>query len=182
MKRKMLAARIDLADKISEIASKSGTLFDYLNDVLEQAIRADELKVQLKDILDDIWVVKKAKDARFLLVPENIFHELVHQSYKGKSKKNSIKLWYETGKWYGKYYDNLEEFEGSVRRNFWDISEFSVSKKELKIICLSSKFTETHTVLFKAFLEGALDSLGYLVEEDEVAKGLLLLKMKNLEN
>ena len=174
----MLAARVDLADKVSEIASRRGTLYDYVNDVLEQAVRAESLGLTLKEILDDRWIIKSARDAGFTVIPEKTVFELIEDAYKSLGKQKMTGLWYETGQWYGKYYEDIAKFEASVKRFFWDISEFKVSKEDEHIVltCLSSKFSEAYTELFSKFLEGAMNALGYNLDESEVSKGIILLK------
>ncbi len=174
----MLAARVDLADKVLEIAARRGTLYDYVNDVLEQAIRAESLGLTLKEILDDRWIIKSARDAGFTVIPEKTVFELIEDAYKSLGKEKMANLWYETGQWYGKYYEDIAKFEGSVKRFFWDISEFKVSKEDENVVltCLSSKFSEAYTELFSKFLEGAMNALGYNLDESEVSKGIISLK------
>ena len=178
LKRKMLAARLDLADRISEIASRRGTLFDYLNDILDQAIRAESLGLTLNEVLDDRWLIKTARDAGFTFVPEKIVNDLIENAYEELGKRKMTSLWYETGQWYGRYYEDLGRLEASVRRFFWDISEFKMSKEDenISLICLSSKFSETHTELFSKFLEGAFNALGYGLDESDVSKGIISLR------
>jgi len=177
-KRKSLMARVDLADKVLEIASRRGTLYDYVNDVLEQAVRAESLGVTLKEVLDDRWVIEWARDAGFTVIPEKIVYDLTEDAYRKFGKRKMTDLWYETGQWYGKYYEDLGKFGGSVRRFFWDISEFKISGEDehLTLTCLSSKFSEIYTELFGKFLEGALNALGYSIDEGEVSKGIISLR------
>jgi hypothetical protein len=178
LKRKMLAARVDLADEISEIAARRGTLYDYVNDVLDQAIRAEELGLSLKEILDDRWLIKTAKEAGFTIVPEKIVYDLIENAYRKSGKRKMTGLWYETGQWYGRYYADLRKFDDSVRRFFWDVSEFRISKEEknVNLTCLSSKFSEAYTEMFSKFLEGAFNALGYDLDESDVSKGIISLK------
>ena len=174
----MLAARLDLANKISEIAARRGTLYDYVNYVLEQAIRAEALGLTLKEVLDDLWLIKNAKDAGFTVIPEKIIYDLTENACKRVGKREMTGLWYETGQWYGRYYDDLSKFESSVKKFFWDLSEFKISVKDehLVLTCLSSKFSEAYTKLFSKFLEGALNTLGYDLDESEASKGIMSLK------
>lgn len=178
MKRKMLAARADLADKVSEIAARRGTLYDYVNDVLEQAIRAEALGLTIKEVLDDLWLIKSAKDAGFTIIPEKIIYDIIEDAYERLSKRRMMNLWYETGRWYGRYYEDIGRFESSIRKFFWDVSEFKVSVEDehLDLVCLSSKFSEAHTRLFSKFLEGALNAFGYDLDESDVSKGIIILK------
>ncbi len=177
-KRKLLAARLSLANKISEIAARRGTLYDYVNDVLEQAVRAESLGLTLKEILDDRLLLKTAKDAGFSTFPEKIFYELVERGYERLGKQWMSNLWYETGEWYGRYCEDLATFEDAVNKFFWDVSDFKVSQEGeyLTVTCLSSKFSEVYTSLFSRFLEGALKVLGYDLVEGDVSKGIIRLK------
>jgi hypothetical protein len=177
MKRKMLAARVDLANEISEIAAQKGTLFDYVNEVLKQALRAEGLGLTLKEVLDDMWLIKTAKDAGFTVIPERIIYDLTENTLKKLGNQRTTGLWFETGQWYGKYYEDLRRFESSVRKYFWDISEFKISVEDGHTIltCLSAKFSEAYTKLFSKFLEGALNALGYDLYESEVSKGIISL-------
>ncbi|MEM2969623.1 MAG: hypothetical protein QXR63_01650, partial [Candidatus Bathyarchaeia archaeon] len=178
MKRKLLAARLDLADKISEISSRKGTLYDYVNDILEQAIRAEEIGLSLKTVLDDRWTVKAMKDAGFILVPEKLLYDLAEVAYKRFGREKTTMLWYETGQWYGHYYGDLRKFEAAIKNCFWDVSEFKIlEEKETAVLtCLSSKFSATYTELFSKFLEGALNALGLSLSQCEVSKGIINLK------
>jgi len=173
-----LAARVDLADRISEIASRRGTLYDYVNSILEQAVRAESMGLTLEEVLDDRWVIKDARDAGFAVVPEKVFYELTEDAYEKLGKRKMTSLWYEAGQWYGRYYEDLGRFEGAVRRYFWDLSELKISKgdEHLALTCLSSKFSEAYTELFSKFLEGSLNALGYSLDQGEVSKGIISLR------
>ena len=178
MKRKMLAARLDLSDKISEIAARRGTLYDYVNDILDQAIRAESIGLTLKEVLDDRWLIQTARDAGFTVVPEKIVYDLIESAYGKLGKRKMMGIWYETGQWYGKYYEDLDRLEASVKRFFWDVSEFKMSKEaeNINLTCLSSKFSEAHTELFAKFLEGAFGVLGYDLDAKDVSKGIIGLR------
>ncbi len=178
MKRKMLAARLDLADKIMDIAAHKGTLYDYVNDILEQAIRAEDLGLSFKDVLDDRWMIKTARDAGFIVIPEKIAYDLTEISYKRVGREKMSAIWYETGQWYGHYYGDLRKLETAVKRYFWDVSRFNVSEEgtNVALSCLSSKFSTTYTELFSKFLEGAMNALGCSLSQSEVSKGIINLK------
>jgi len=178
-RRKMLAARGNLADRISEIAARRGTLYDFVNDVLEQAVRAESLGLSLKDVLDNVLLINAARDAGFTVIPERIVRELIEDAYEKVGKRKMTEIWYETGKWYGNYYEDLARFENSIRSFFWDISEFGidVQGEGAVLTCLSSKFSEAYTELFSKFLEGALNAFGYNLNESEVSKGIISLKL-----
>lgn len=183
LKRKMLAAREDLADKISEIARRRGTLYDFLNDTLEEAIRADSMGLSLKEAIDERGIVKAARDSGFTLVPERLWFDIVERGYQRLGLRWAKKLWYETGQWYGTYYGDLEKFKDAMAKIMWDISEFEISSRDGSILvrCISPKFSESFSELFERFLEGALNALGYKFVEGDVLKGVLNLKFRGMK-
>ena len=62
-KRKMLAAEEDLANKVAELAEKRGlTVYQTVNDILEQAIRAEEQGLNLKEVVDRRGDMERARE------------------------------------------------------------------------------------------------------------------------
>ncbi|MDH5441356.1 MAG: hypothetical protein OEZ48_05815 [Candidatus Bathyarchaeota archaeon] len=179
-KRKMLAAREDLADKISEIALRKGTLYDYLNETLEEAIRADSLGLSLKEAIEERGIVKVGRDSGFTFVPERLWFDICEKAYERLGVRWLTSLWYETGQWYGRYYGDLDKFKDAMNKLMWDLSEFEVSSKDRNLLvrCISPKFSESYSVLFGRFLEGALNALGYEFVDGDILKGVLNLRFK----
>lgn len=177
-KRKMLAAREDLVDRVSEIAKRRGTLYEFVNDVLSEAIRADSMGVTLKEALDEYGLVKMARDSGFTLVPEPLWYEFVERT---GSRSGWVKsLWRETGVWYAKFYGSPEKFAEAVRKLFWDVVEFSVSKLDdggLAVKCLCPKFKATLAELFSSFIEGAYEVYGYQPARKEVSRGVVYMEL-----
>jgi len=183
LKRKMLAAREDLVDKISEIARKRGTLYDYINETLQEAIRADSLGLSLKEVIDDRWIVEVAKDAGFTLVSERLWFDVIERAYQRLGRRWMENLWYEAGQWYGRYYGDLKRFEDVMKKLMWGLSEFEISSEDGNLIvrCISPKFSHSHSQLFSKFLEGALNVLGYEFVGGDVLKGVINLKFRELK-
>lgn len=179
-KRKMLAAREDLADKISDIALRKGTLYDYLNETLEEAIRADSIGLSLKEAIDERGIVKVARDSGFTFVPERLWFDICEKAYERLGIRKMKSLWYETGQWYGTYYGDLDKLKDAMNKLIWDLSEFEVASKDgnLLVRCISPKFSESYSVLFSRFLEGALNALGYEFVDGDILKGVLNLRFK----
>ena len=180
LKRKMLAAREDVVDKVSEIAKRKGTLYDFINETLQEAIRADSMGVSLKEAIDERGIVKVARDSGFTLVPERLWFDIVERGYQRLGLRWVKKLWYETGQWYGTYYGDLNKFKDAMEKIMWDVSEFEISSKGGSILvrCISPKFSGSYAELFRRFLEGALNALGYEFVDGYVLKGVLNLKFR----
>ncbi|MFQ6095560.1 MAG: hypothetical protein ACE5NN_05405 [Candidatus Bathyarchaeia archaeon] len=183
LKRKMLAAREDLVDKISEIAKRKGTLYDFINETLREAIRADSMGLSLREVIDERGIVKAGRDSGFTLVPERLWFDIIERGYRRLGVRWLRNLWYDTGRWYGMYYGDLDKFKDAMEKIMWDLSEFEISHKDENILvrCISPKFSESYSELFRMFLEGALNALGYRLVDGDVLKGVLNLKFKRTQ-
>jgi hypothetical protein len=183
-RRKMLAAREDLADKASEIASSKGfTIFGMLNNLLELAITADAIGGSLEDAVDNYKIIKAVRNASFTLVLESLLYDTAEIAYQ-KSKDKTLNTWFDAGVWVGRQYISRsgEDPFASVRRDLkafiWNAPEFTMDKtgKEVSIRVLSPRFSESYTLLFNRFLEGILDAFGYGVTYKEVGRGNIRLE------
>lgn len=181
-RRKMLAAREDLVDRISEIARKRGTLYDFVNEILQEVIRADSLGVSLRDIIDERGILKDAKDSGFTLVPARLWYDLVDKAYAHFGGDWMKDLWFECGQWYGKYYGDLDRFSAAVRRLLWDLSEFdlSVEGEYLAVKCIILNSSYSYADLFSKFIEGALNTFGYEPISEDVSKGVVNLRFRRI--
>lgn len=179
MQRKLLAARLDLAEKISEIAARRGTLYDYVNDVLEQVIRIESMGLSLREMYDEVRVFKSAKDVGFILLPEALVMGLAEKAY--KDDRGSLEaLFFENGQWYGKYYGDVERFEEVLRTYLWSTSEFEIKKsgKGRVLTCLGSSFSVGYLKLLGFFFEGAMDTLGFKTASKDVVKGIIRISFQ----
>ncbi len=178
-RRKMLAAREDLAEKIRQIAASKGfTIFGMLNNLLELAISADAMGVSLENAVDNYELIKAVRSASFALVLESLLYDTAEIAFE-KSKEQTLKTWFEAGSWIGKEYmtKGVEDPFASLRRDMkafsWNIPEFTMEKteKEVSVRVLSPRFPESYTLLFNRFLEGILEAFDYAVTHQEIGKG-----------
>jgi len=183
VKRKMLAVADDLANEIVRIAERKGlTLYKFVNDVLRQVVRANDMGLTLKQVVDERRVIEAAKEAGFTLAVERLWYDTVDTAFKQR-RGSTTKKWREAGKWYGKYCsskgaeESLKAFKRTVSDLMWGASEFDIEEKDdkVEVRCISSKFPLSYTELFTAFLEGAFEALGYKSTGREVSKGVIRL-------
>jgi len=174
MQRKLLAARLDLADKISNLALRKGTLYDYINDILEQTIKIESMGLSLKEIYDEMSIFKSAKDIGFVLLPEALVLGLTKKAFE-KDDTFLKQLFYENGQWYGKYYGNITSFSEIMKKYLWSASELDVKKsgKNITLTCLGTSFSDEYSQLLSQFFEGAMESLGYVAKSTDVAKSII---------
>jgi hypothetical protein len=184
IRRKMLAAREDLVEQISNIANRRGfTLFNMVNDLLELAIKVEGMGLSLRDVVDEYGLVKAAKDMGFVLGLENLWYEMVELAY-SKAKSKALKSWFEAGVWLAKRYvtseldDPFKAFKRDLEAFTWSVPEPFIEKVGNKVLVrlISPRFTESYTLLFAAFLEGALETFGYKSAGKEVSRGRIRLE------
>ena len=187
VKRKMLAADEGLAEEMVRIAEERGqTLFSLVNEVLEQAVRAHDMGLTLRRVVDERGVVGAVREAGFVLAVKTLWFDVLDRAFKPGAKRSMLKKWRETGRWYGKFFvakkseNPVEGFRDAVCNLMWGASEFDieVNNGEGEVRCISADFPLSYTKLFSAFLGGALDALGCRCTKKDVSKGVIRLRFK----
>jgi hypothetical protein len=182
--RKMLAAREDLADKMSAIAAQRGlTLFSLVNELLEVAIKVDDMGISMKEAIDAYELTREAQDANFILVLESLLYDTSDLAYE-KANAETLKTWFEAGVWVARRYvlrganDPLGEYERELKVFGWNIANFSLERSGQKasIRMVSPRFSKNFTVLFNRYLLGILKGSGYEVTFNEVGRGNIRLE------
>ena len=178
-KRKMLAAREDLADRISQIAVDKGfTVFGMVNKLLELAIRADDMGVGLEKAVDNYELINAVRTASFTLVLESLLYDTAEIAFE-RTRERTLRVWFEAGNWIGKEYlsketeDPLVVICSNLKAFSWNIPDFTLDKKgkDVSVRVLSPRFSESYTFLFTRFIEGILEAFDYKVTFKEVGKG-----------
>jgi len=182
--RRFLAAKEPLVNKLRSIAeARSKTLYGLTNEILEQAIRAEELGEELQNITSQYRIIKMAKENRSVLIPERIWYQVLDKALEknGDLFKESF---YNSGLWYGKYFSTVssevaspEGIRNLFKTIFWNASSFEITQNgDLTILtCIEPNFTESHTEFLSTVFEGIMHSLSYQTNEKKVSRGLLML-------
>lgn len=183
-KRKMLAARDDLADKIAKIAEQRGfTLFGMVNDLLELTIKMDAMGLSIKEAVDAYELTKEVRDASFTLVLESLLYDTADIAYEEASEK-TLKTWFNAGVWVARRYiargtkDPITAYERELKIFGWNIHSVTVEHNDpgVSLRILSPRFSKIYTVLFNRYLEGILVGCGYDVTFNEVGRGNIRLE------
>ena len=184
IKRKTLFAREDLANRLSVIAKQHGyTLYNLVNEILELAIQAEDAGINLRKIFKESWILKTAKKDGFILGLENLWYDMAELAYE-KARDEAIKRWFEAGVWLAKRYATaetekpFEAFRRSLEAYTWNVPELTIEEdgNTVSIRIISPRFPESYTILYTAFLEGALETFGYEISSKEVSIGTIRLK------
>jgi len=184
MGRKFLAAREELVKKLHSMAkARNQTLYGQTNEILEQAIRANDLSEELPEIINNYRIIKMAKENGSVLIPERIWYQTLEKAFE-KSDGSFKETFYDSGLWYGKYFstvitntDSLEGIKSALKTIFWNASSLEVTQNGDKIIlrCIEPNFTDSHTQFLSTMLEGIMHSLGYLTDGKKISRGLVML-------
>lgn len=194
MKRKMLAAREDLANQLKDIAERRGvTLYALTNQLLRHAVKMDELDFTFGKAVSEGEVFQTAKNTGFILCPENLLYDVMERLYSDE-KEWVTEKWYTSGEWCGKYYQvkyseaALQQFIEDMPNFFWNITELKTLnnqkegiEQERLLQCLIPRFPKSYTTLFASFLEGALSSMGYPCKRKTVSKGIIKINFETSE-
>jgi hypothetical protein len=187
LNRKFLAARDDLVKKLSNIAkSKNTTLYGLVNQILEQAIRANDLGDDLSETIDNHVFIKMARQNGLILIPEKVWYIILEKAFE-KASDSLTDVFYDAGLWYGKYFstiftgDNtIQKVENALQTILWNISIFNLveNKDKIALRCIEPKSTHSHTIFLSAMLEGIMHPLGYSTVEKNISRGIILLTFK----
>jgi hypothetical protein len=184
VRRKSFAAREDYLNSMNKIAKESDlSLYGFVNQVFALILRANELGVNLSTLIDSRELLKSAREGGFTLGLERLWYEMAELAY-AKSKKKSLKSWFDAGVWFAKRYvtgeteEPFEEFRNDLKDFTWNIPELRLSKTAdaVSVRVVSPRFTEAYTFLFASFLEGALETFGYKIDDKEISRGIIRLE------
>lgn len=181
----MLAAQEDIASKIVEIAKrKDMTIYQTVNDILEQAVRVDEIGLTIKQVVDERWKLERAREIGFTFTVEHLIYLVADAAYE-ENPERFTQIWRDMGHWYGKYFngkhdDPVDAFRDALELFTIGSSEYdlSASGKELTLSFIGEKLTPGYTSLFTVFIEELLAVLGYKLNGKEIQKGLIKLGFK----
>lgn len=181
----MLAAEEDLANKVAEIAAKRGlTVYQTVNDILEQALRAEESGLNIREALNEHDSMQRARELGLTFTVEHLYYQVVESAY-GGSRDKIRDLYRDMGFWYGKYFktrsdDPLKALNDAL--TYLTVgSQLTVEKgrgEELTVNLVSEKFSRGYTEVFATFLEAAYGVLGYTAKSSDNGRGMIRIRFE----
>jgi len=172
-----------LLNGLMEASSKEGkTLNSYIEDALQQAVKVFEAGHNLKGMVRYFEILQSQKASGAVFTPLTVFDFMTNKVY-ATDKEKLMAVWFESGKWYGKYI--TEKFENPVQALAdllqaarWDLNEVNVNGAggKVKLRCTSTALTKEGTELLLRFIEGALDGMSCKIVKSEFIKGLILVE------
>ncbi len=183
-KRKMLAAQETIANRIVELAKrKDMTVYQTVNDILEQALKVEDLGMSLSQVVDERWMLERAQETGFTFTIEQLLYRIVEDAYDENSKK-SAKVWKEMGNWYGKYYqakfeEPIDAFKEALELFTLGSSEYTLelTDRELSFNLIGEKLSIGYLELFSVFVEELFSVLGFNVKDKEIKRGIIKMEL-----
>ncbi len=159
------------------------TLFSLVNELLEVAIKVEDMGISLRETVDAYELTREAQDASFTLVLESLLYNTADIAIK-KASEETLKVWFDAGIWVAKRYiargakDPISLYEMELKVFGWNISSFTFDRHEKRIAIrmVSPRFSKNFTSLFNQYLLGILDGSGYSITFNEVGRGNIRLE------
>ena len=166
-----------------DASSKEGKpLNRYIEEALQQAVKVFESGQNLKGMVHYFEILQSQKASGAIFTPLTVFDFMINKVY-ATDKDKLLDVWFESGKWYGKYIK--EKFENPIQALAdllqaarWDLNEVNVSiiGGNVKLRCTSTALTKEGTELLLKFIAGALEGMNCKILKNEFMKGLILVE------
>ncbi|MBD3207591.1 hypothetical protein GF319_14765 [Candidatus Bathyarchaeota archaeon] len=184
-RRKMLAAQEDIANEIVDLAKrKDMTVYQTVNDILEQVIRVDKMGFTLEEVVEERWMLERAREIGFTFTIEHLLYLTVDAAFKENSEK-FLKIWRDMGHWYGKYFDAkheepMEAFKAALELLTIGSADYylDVKSRIVSISFLGERLTSGYIELFSEFLEALMNVFEYDLHMKESRKGILKMEFR----
>jgi len=195
-RRKVIAAREDLVNNISILAKRRGaTLYSYVNEVLEQAIRAEELGVTLKEVLDSYEFLRANRVGGLTPLSIELLNTIAKICSENECLQDLERVALDSGKWYGEFItmrfkpstnakDLAKFLERILRETRWELTEVSVSCEGsmLRVRAVSLVLNGDATRIVAKYIEGLMNATGFKLKNCDVRKGIIDLLFEPLQS
>ena len=188
--KKLVLVPSDLLARLMEVSSREGkTFYNFISEILEQALRVYESKHTLKEVVDFFELMETQRASGSVIMPMDMLTYLINELYSSKRKELHEKS-YESGQWYGKYLldrfhgqDQIKVLERLLATTRWDLNEVQVvnDDEKVRIRCVSPLLPIENTELLLKFIEGVMHSFGYKTVKEDFMKGIILLEFEKVQ-
>jgi hypothetical protein len=151
---------------------------------LLQSVKINRMGYRSDQMADFFDVLQSNRVLGGLFVPSGVL-DLMLDQYSGADLEKLTTLWFESGRWTGKYVSEkftnpIEAFASFLQLSRWDLNEVDIKKDgdKVRVRCISTIMTMESTNLLGRFIEGAMAGLDYTVLSVECLKGMVILSSK----
>lgn len=183
--KKLVYVSYDLLEEVAKASRSRGeTITKFLEQALEQAVRVTMAGYDIKQLGEFFEVMYAQRILGGAFVPLDVLNYLTNAVCKdGKEQLGTV--WFESGKWHGKYLkerfdDPVKSLESFLEASRWDLSEVEVKRSggTARVRCVSTVLTEEATQLLARFIEGIMQGIGYRAEKSDILKGMIVQDFK----
>jgi hypothetical protein len=181
--KKLVYVNYDLLEQVAKASRSRGeTITKFLEEALSQAVRVTQAGYDIKQLGEFFEVMYAQRVLGGAFVPLDVLNYLTSQACKN-DKEQLSKLWFESGRWHGKYIkerfdDPVQSLKSFLEASRWDLSEVEVKGegRKAKVRCVSTVLDEEATLLLAKFIEGILNGFGYRAEKSDCLKGMIVIE------
>lgn len=183
--KKLVYVPHDLLEEVAKASRSRGvTISRFIEEALAQAVRVTTAGYDLQQLGEYFEVMYAQRILGGAFVPLGVLDYLTSVACK-EGKEQLSNMWFESGKWHGKYLkerfdDPVKALESFLEASRWDLSEVEVKKlgATAKVRCVSTVLSEEATQLLAKFIEGIMQGIGYQTEKNDILKGMIVLEFK----
>jgi hypothetical protein len=184
--KKLVYVNSDVLESVARVARGRGeTITKFLEDSLTQAVKVTAAGYDLKQLSQFFEVLYAQRVLGGVFVPLDVLNFLTDVAI--KDDKDSLEnVWFESGKWHGKYLnerfnDPVLSLEIFLEASRWDLSEVEVKRfgDTTRVRCVSAVLSEQATHLLARFIEGIMQGFGYQIQKSDLLKGMIVLDFTN---
>lgn len=179
--KKLVYVNYDLLEEVAKASRSRGeTITKFLEEALVQAVRVTTAGYDIKQLGEFFEVMYAQRILGGAFVPLDVLNYLTDEACKD-GKEPLAKVWFESGKWHGKYLkerfdDPVQSLESFLNASRWDLSEVEVKRFGVtaRVRCVSTVLTEEATQLLARFIEGIMQGFGYQLQKSDILKGMII--------
>jgi len=183
--KKLVYVNYDLLEEVAKASRSRGeTITKFLEEALEQAVRVTMAGYDIKQLGEFFEVMYAQRILGGAFVPLDVLNYLTSSVCKDEKEQLGT-VWFESGKWHGKYLkerfdDPVKALESFLNASRWDLSEVEVKRFGgiAKVRCVSTVLTEEATHLLARFIEGIMQGIGFQIEKSDILKGMIVQDFK----
>lgn len=183
--KKLVYVSEELLEKAVKVSRDEGvSLSKLVEGALTEVIKVNELGYTSKQMAEFFNVMQTHRVLGGLFVPSGVLDYMIEHC--SRSNISDLQtLWYDSGKWNGKYLkekysDPVNAFSQFLKLSRWDLNEVDVKNEGgcLRIRCVSTILSAEGTKLLAKFIEGILSGMDYQIQQSECLRGMIILQFK----
>jgi len=184
--KKLVYVNYDLLEEVAKVSRRRGeTITKFTEDALTEAVKISSAGYDLDKLGQFFEILHAQRVLGGAFVPLEVLNFLTDTATK-KDKEALSNVWFESGKWHGKYLkEHFSDPQYSLKifleASRWDLSEVEVKRfnTTLRVRCVSTVLSETSTNLLARFIEGIMQGFGYQLKKSDLLKGMVSIEFTN---